>query len=60
VASVDYSLGGVRYTRRALVSAIDQTVVMRLEADQPGSISFRLRLQRGPLESYSTRYADTI
>jgi alpha-L-fucosidase 2 len=60
VASVGYSLGGVRYTRRALVSAVDQTVVLRLEADQPGSISFRLRLQRGPLESYSTRYADTI
>lgn len=60
VVSTEYELGGVRYRRSYLVSAIDQAVIIRLEADRPGSISFRLRMQRGPIDSYSTRYADTI
>jgi alpha-L-fucosidase 2 len=60
VASTAYELGGIGYHRAYLSSAVDQTVVIRLSADRPGSISFRLRMQRGPLESYSTRYADTI
>jgi alpha-L-fucosidase 2 len=60
VATTTYELGGIRYTRRYLVSAVDQAIVIHLTANRPGSISFRLRMQRGPIESYSTRYADTI
>jgi alpha-L-fucosidase 2 len=60
VAAVEYTLGGIRYTRRYLSSAVDQVIAVRLEADQPGATSFRLRLERGPRSSYSTRFADTI
>jgi alpha-L-fucosidase 2 len=60
VVQAEYGLAGIRYTRRYLSSAVDQVVAIRLEADQPGAILFRLRLERGPRESYSTRFADTI
>ncbi len=60
VATTEYTLGGIRYRRLHLASAVDQAIVVRIEADQPGAISFRLRMERGPRESYSTRFADTI
>jgi alpha-L-fucosidase 2 len=60
VAATEYALAGIRYTRRYLSSAVDQVVAIRLEADRAGAISFRLRMERGPRSSYSTRFADTI
>jgi len=58
--NVDCTLGGIAYHRRHLASAVDHVVAIRLEADQPGSISFHLRIERGPRDSYSSRYADTV
>ena len=60
VAEVDYVLRGVRYRRQHLASAVDQVIAIRLEADRPGALSFRLRMERGPRQSYSTRYADSV
>ena len=60
VAKVIYTLNGIAYSRTLIASAVDGVIAIRLEADAPGSVSFRLRLERGPRESYSTRYADTI
>ena len=60
VAKVTYTLNGIAYSRTLIASAVDGVIAIRLEADAPGSVSFRLRLERGPRESYSTRYADTI
>lgn len=60
VAGVEYRIAGVRYRRQHLASAGDEVIAVRIEADRPGAISFRLRMQRGPLESYSTRYADSV
>jgi len=60
VAEVSYGIGGIQYRRTHLVSAVDGVVAIRFEANQPGALSFRLRMERGPRDSYSTRYADTL
>jgi len=40
VASVSYTLNGVHFKREIFASAVDQVIVIRLTADQPGQISF--------------------
>src|SRR5208282_689170 len=40
VASVTYTSGGVKFTREIFSSPVDQVIVIRLTADQPGQISF--------------------
>ncbi|MDQ5979518.1 MAG: hypothetical protein QG602_2492 [Verrucomicrobiota bacterium] len=40
VARVTYRIGGTTYRREAFASYPDQVVVMRLSADQPGSLTF--------------------
>lgn len=57
-AHVSYTLGAVTFTRTCIASYVDNVIVIRLEASQPGMLNVRLRLQRGPLSSYSTRYVD--
>ncbi len=44
VASVSYRAGGVRYTRHVFISAVDQVIVVRLEASESGKLSFRASL----------------
>jgi alpha-L-fucosidase 2 len=41
VATTEYTVDGVRYTRQVLASLPDRVVVVRLTASQPGRISFR-------------------
>ena len=60
VASVKYVANGVTYRREFLCSAVDDVVAIRLTADRPGSITFRLRLERGPQDNYAARFADTV
>jgi alpha-L-fucosidase 2 len=60
VARVSYTLGGVNYRREVLASAPDQVIALRLSADRRGSVSFRLRIERGPRDHYASRYADSI
>ncbi|MDD5351532.1 MAG: glycoside hydrolase family 95 protein [Chthoniobacteraceae bacterium] len=60
VAGVEYALDGVKYRREHLASAPDAVVAVRIAADRPGRISFRLRLDRGEPDNYATRYLDTI
>lgn len=59
-ATVSYTLGGIEYRREHLASAPDRAVAIRLGASQPKSISFRLRIDRGELDNYATRYLDTV
>ena len=40
VARVTYTRNGVHFTREAFASAVDQVIVLKLTADQPGQISF--------------------
>lgn len=54
IASVAYEIGGVKYTREILASHPDQLVVMRLQCDHAGLLSFRAKLD-SPL-----RYATSI
>ncbi|MHC4504879.1 MAG: glycoside hydrolase family 95 protein, partial [Planctomycetota bacterium] len=55
VHRVRYSKDGVAFTREVFASAADQVIVVRLEADKPGSLSFVARLSRG--ERAETRAA---
>jgi alpha-L-fucosidase 2 len=40
IAEVTYTTGGVTYRREMFCSAVDQVIVMRITADQPGKINF--------------------
>ncbi len=46
VARMDFTRGGVSFTREMFVSAPDQVMVLHLSADQSGEISFDARLDR--------------
>ncbi len=46
VARVTYSIDGVEYTREIFSSPVDQSLIVRISADQPGNISFSSRLKR--------------
>lgn len=56
--NVSYEMNDVTFTRKHIASFPDNVIAIRLEVSKPGMLNVRLRLQRGPLESYSTRYVD--
>ncbi len=51
VAHVSYQSNGVNYKREYIASIPDQVIMVRLTADQPGSISFDLNLNT-PFQKY--------
>lgn len=53
IARTEWSEGGVRYSREVFSSAPHDVLVVRIEADQPGSISTRVRLDR-PVDATTT------
>lgn len=55
VAVVRYRAGGVQYKRECFASEPDRIIAMRITGDQPGAVSFRLRLARG-----GQRYLDSL
>ncbi|MEI8243871.1 MAG: glycoside hydrolase family 95 protein, partial [bacterium] len=67
VCQVRFNKGGVIHHREHFCSFPDQVLAVRLTADKPGSISFRLRMERAPGDPsvlpgcrYTARYADTV
>jgi alpha-L-fucosidase 2 len=44
IVTVTYTAGGVAYRREVFCSPVDQVVVVRIEADKPGSVSFSVNL----------------
>jgi alpha-L-fucosidase 2 len=46
IARVEYQARGVRYTREVFASHPDQAIVMRIAAEKPGALSFKLKLTR--------------
>jgi alpha-L-fucosidase 2 len=56
VITVQYTKDGVQYKREVIASYPDQTIVVRLTADKPGSISFDAEL-RGVRNSAHSNYA---
>jgi alpha-L-fucosidase 2 len=61
IATTTYRLNGVTYTRQAFASFPDQVIVVRLECDQPGALSFTARLT-SPNQDIQTQAAadDTL
>ena len=57
VATTEYEVAGVTYTREVFASQPDQVIVVRLSASQPGSLSFSLGLD-GPLAHGTTALDD--
>ncbi|WP_089682858.1 glycosyl hydrolase family 95 catalytic domain-containing protein [Catalinimonas alkaloidigena] len=45
VASVSYRVGDVQYRREVFASFPDDVIVVRLEADRPGSLTFNVRVE---------------
>ena len=41
ISRLTYTIGGTTYTREAFVSAPDQAIVLRIQADKPGSITLK-------------------
>lgn len=60
VARVAYSAEGVRYTREAFVSPVDQVIVLRLGADRPRKVSFSLGMLTPQAASLAVEGADTL
>lgn len=59
VATTSYIVDGVTFTRDVFSSAVDQVIVIRLSADQPGALTFAAKLHgiRNPAHSnYGTDY----
>ncbi|CAZ97678.1 glycoside hydrolase family 95 protein [Zobellia galactanivorans] len=56
VVTVEYTYGGVNYTKEVFASAVDQTIAIRITADKPGSINFDAEL-RGVRNSAHSNYA---
>ncbi len=46
MASTEFTVGGVTFRREVFASAVDQLLVVRLTASQPGQISFLAALER--------------
>ena len=44
LATVSYVAGGVRFSREAFISPVDQVLVLRVSADVPGALSATIRL----------------
>jgi alpha-L-fucosidase 2 len=56
IARVEYTAGGVRYTREVFASYPDKAIVMRISADRPRALSLKLRLARE--ENARTEYEE--
>lgn len=56
IASVQYQVNDITYTREVLSSVPDQVIAIRLTADKPGSISFTAQL-RGERNNAHSNYA---
>jgi len=60
VATVRYMIAGTGYSREYFADFERNVIAMRLAADIPGAISFRVRMERGPRNNYAARYADMV
>ncbi|HXP63421.1 MAG TPA: glycoside hydrolase family 95 protein [Dongiaceae bacterium] len=60
VARVSYTAGGVKFTRELFASPVDQVIVMRLTADQPGQIAFTAGLKTPQQAAVTVEPPDTL
>ena len=60
VSTVTYRIGNARFTRKVFASHPDQAIVMRLECDTPGRITFDLSLTSPHASQSQTISDDTL
>ncbi|MES2924934.1 MAG: glycoside hydrolase family 95 protein [Verrucomicrobiota bacterium] len=60
IATVRYKVGAVTFTREVFASYPDRAVVLRLTADQPGKITFRLRMDSPHANAQTRAEAPTL
>ena len=60
IARVEYTVGGVHFTRECFISAVHHVLVMRLTADRPGQISFNAAFDSSQKSEAMTPYKDTL
>jgi len=53
VSRVSYRVAGVRYTREVFATAVDQVVVVRMTADQPGALTLSAELHGARNQAHS-------
>ena len=47
IASSTFVVDGVKYTQEVFASSVDDIIAVRIKADQPGKLTFKLSLTRG-------------
>jgi alpha-L-fucosidase 2 len=60
VARVEYAVDGVNFRREVFASPVDQVIVIRLTADQPGRISFTAGMTTPQQATIKTTSPDTL
>ena len=58
--SVRYTVNGVRFSREVFSSPVNQVVVVRLTADQPGQVSFTATMETPQKATVATEGRDTL
>jgi len=53
ISRVAYRVGGVRFTREVFSTAVDQVLVVRITADQPGALTFSAELHGARNQAHS-------
>lgn len=53
ISRVSYRVGGVGYTREVFSTAVDQAIVIRITADQPGALTFSAELHGARNQAHS-------
>ena len=60
VATVAYTIDGVRYTREVFSSPVDQVIVIRLAADKPGKVGFTASMQTPQKATVTVEQPNTL
>jgi alpha-L-fucosidase 2 len=60
IAFVTYAAGGVKFTREIFSSPIDQVIVMRISADQPGQVTFTAGMKTPQKAIVTIEMPDTL
>ncbi|MFZ1072579.1 MAG: glycoside hydrolase N-terminal domain-containing protein [Verrucomicrobiia bacterium] len=60
VAGVSYTVNGVKFAREIFSSPVDQVIVVRLTADQPGQISFTAGMHTPQKATIQAETGDTL
>jgi alpha-L-fucosidase 2 len=60
ITRVTYVAGGVKFTREAFASPVDQVIVLRVTADKPGQVAFTAGLKTPQKAAVTVEAPDTL